>query len=286
MALLASKSSAYFIGIAYFCGLAGIAIWYMLRYLRNRRLERPAIGDAVRPPGQPHISEGSLTHIFPRGLSSGAVIVDLNAGLIHFKNCHSPRKFWSWAQPWFSCPITDIEAVHVFSDRVCETLTIVTATGKAVILCNGTDYLELMNKLKELVPYNQPGFATDNPMMSDVILAGAFVGIVAGVAFAAVLPGPWSSYPSVMALGMLGGGSLGVFGIYMLVYLGDGWLQIEAVQPIGFAMVGATAGLSVGSLLGGGGENMGLILAIVAVGIASGGVFGAVKVSGERKPPR
>ncbi len=50
---------------------------------------------------------------------------------------------------------------------------------RAVIPSSASNFAQLRKKLKEIVPYNQPGFSIDRPMMSIVYLAGAVCGLFA-----------------------------------------------------------------------------------------------------------
>jgi hypothetical protein len=149
-----------------FAILACFGIWISLAW-KNRTPESLEEEEAFPSPDRPHIPEDALACHFSTGVKSAAVYLDSDNGLIHFRDCHVPRRFLASAQPWYSCPVTDVKGVHVFRYRG-ESLTIVTATGKAQISAAATNYAELRELLNELVPVNQPGFSTDHPMMGMV----------------------------------------------------------------------------------------------------------------------
>ena len=78
------------------------------------------------------------------------------------------------------------------------------------------------------MPYNQPGFSIDHPMMSMVYLAGAVFGLFAGWALT-----PNSASDSTLGLFVLCGAILGVATGHVLVLIADRNLKIGLTQPIG-----------------------------------------------------
>ena len=163
--------------------------------------------------------------------------------MIHFENCHVPRRFGATAQTWFSCPVSDVRGVHRFFYHG-ESLTIVTATGKALIPAYATKYIELREFLTDAVPANQSGFSNDNPIMGFVYLAGALVGLFGGAFLT-----PRNSSDSTLGVFVLFGTILGVAGSHLLIRLGDRLLKTNLAKPIGLGMVGVTFGVVVSTAI-------------------------------------
>ena len=194
--------------------------------------------------------------------------------MIHFQNCHTPRKLLSSAQPWFSCPISDIKGLHVFRYRG-ESLTIVTAAGKALIPATSAGYEQLRQTLKQLVPRNEHGFSSDHPMMGMAYLAGALLGLFAGVMLT-----PKNANDSTLGVFAVVGSALGVVFIYLLVVLAERRFKIGLAQPIGFAMAGTFAGLLLHNMLVRW-VGWGTAIVFVVVGAVIGFLFGIFKQTRE-----
>jgi hypothetical protein len=116
-------------------GIACFGIWISLKW-RNRVPEELEAFPAV---DRPSIPDDALVCRFWTGLKAVSIAVDSDAAVIHFENCHVPRRFLATAQTWYSCPIGDVRGVHRFGYSRGESLTIVTATGKAVIPAAATN---------------------------------------------------------------------------------------------------------------------------------------------------
>ncbi len=250
---------------------------YLSLFWRNQTAKELEEEHSFPSPEQPDIPERALTYMFPGIPKSGVVFVDTDDGLIHFKDCHVPRKFLSSAQAWYSCPIGDLKGVHVFRYRG-ESLTVVTPTGKALIPATGDKYPELRKTLTGLVPHSQPGFSTDHPMMGMVYVAGALLGLFAGVFLT-----PRNAGDSTLGLFVLTGTIFGVAGIHLLVYVADRCLKTGLAQPLGFGMIGAWIGIAISSaLVGVIGWALGPMIAMAATGCVLGVGYGVWKQSRER----
>ena len=91
-------------------------IWLSLAW-RPRTASDVEAGSRVDRSAIPH---DAITCRFPTGFAnskSGAIIVDPKKGVIHFENCHVPRRFLAVAEPWFTCPLSDVRGVHRFRYR-------------------------------------------------------------------------------------------------------------------------------------------------------------------------
>jgi hypothetical protein len=260
-----------------FAVMAGFGCWISL-FWKERTPEELKEEDAFPSVDRPNVPEDALASHFSMLTRSAAVFIDQNAGVLYFKNCHVPRKFVASAQPWFSCPVGDLKGVHVFRYRG-ESLTIVTASGKVLVPHTATDYSQLRQTLKELVPHSQSGFSSDHPMMGMVYLAGILIGLFAGVFLT-----PDNASNSTMGLFVLGGSILGSIGSHLFVSLGDRCLKIGMAQPIGFGMLGACIGLAASSLLRPAiGWNLEPTVVLILIGAIVGVLFGVIKQTRERQ---
>ncbi len=254
-----------------FAAMFSCGVWISLNW-RNRAPEKKLVESHTFD--RPTIPENAIVCPFFTGFKSASVAVDPGAALIHFENCHVPRRFFAAKQTWFSCPISDVRGVHRFHYRG-ESLTIVTATGKAPIPATATNYLKLCEFLVEQVPANQSGFSTDHPMMGMVYLAGAFVGLFGGAFLT-----PRNSSDSTLGKFVLFGAMLGVAGSHLLIRLGDRWLKTGLVNPIGYGMSGVTFGIVVSGAIGPIiGWNMAPMIALVLAGGITGVIIGIKKQS-------
>jgi len=246
-----------------FALIFSFGIWISLNWRNRGPEEMIEVLSADRPP----IPDDAIVSSFFTGFKSALIAVDRSSAVIHFENCHVPRQFLAKAQTWFSCPISEVTAVHRFLYRG-ESLTIVTATGKALVPATATNYLKLLEFLTAIIPANKPGFATDNPMMGIVNVAGALVGLFGGVFLA-----PLGSNESTQWLFGLVGAFLGVAGGHLLIRLGDRWLKTGLVNPIAYSMVGFFYGLVATSMIAPFVNwNLAPMLAIVM----TGGILGVV----------
>lgn len=223
---------------------------------------------------QPDISNGAIECRF-RVINSRSVFVDEERRLIHFGGCHVPRRFLSTVQPWFICPASDVRAVHIAT----EGLTIVTSQGKAFIPADGENFDELRNAIRRLVPSNQPGLSAEHPMMGLGYVFGAIVGLFVGWSLV-----PMTASDSTLVLSLLAGPCLGVAIVHFLVCFIDQHSKVGLVQPLGFAMAGAIAGLPLGGSVAPFFDwNLIFLLAPAVIGATIGGIYGYRKASHEQR---
>ena len=220
-----------------------MACWYLWVTLAWR--ERPPIAleeqDAVN---LPPVSDRAVQYRYFTGLKSGAVLVDPESETIYFVNCYVPRRFLAVAQREYRCPVSNIRAIHRFFDKGLEWLIIATDAGKANIPNLGADFEALWHVLKNFVPENSPGFATDDPRMGLVWVIGAVGGIFGGWWLT-----PIRARDSTLALFVVCGAILGVIGGQMLIRITDHWFRVNIAKAVGYGTLGATAGLGIGSLM-------------------------------------
>ncbi len=77
-----------------------------------------------------------------------AVVVDHDAGLVHFRRCHRPRGSWRLrGQSWFTCPRTDVLRTYYKGNRASRSsltqFIIETRTGAAAVNRNLSNYAAL-----------------------------------------------------------------------------------------------------------------------------------------------
>ncbi len=264
--------NAFLIIVFFAMGCAGVWAGLFL-FWKNRSSEELAEEQAIPSADQPDIPDDVLVFRFPNGLKSAAIHVDVAGRLIHFHNCHAPRKFLSSAAEWFSCPVDDIQGCH----DMASSLTVVTATGKAIIhhdeqWSSERGYKELRDTIQELVPFTRPGFSSDHPMMGYVYLFGAVAGLFGG----AVLT-PRNANDSTLGLFVLIGTILGVASSFLMVWTCDRFLKTSVVQPIGFGVVGGFIGMMVTiPMLVAGWDILPMAMVIIFTAVC-GGAFGVRK---------
>lgn len=115
-----------------------------------------------------------------------SVIVDRAAGVIHFQNCHTPRKFLAIkAQSQFSCPLADLQDGYryrkTYRGNTNDFVTIVTSVGKAHLSSTATNYESLCGILPDLIPPGSQSISTDHPVVLERCAIGALVGAVLGI---------------------------------------------------------------------------------------------------------
>lgn len=186
--------------------------------------------------------------------------------MVHFGNCHKPRRFLARTSGWYSCKPSDLKGVYLFRYHG-ELLTVVTEFGRANIPFTATHYQKIRQYLMEAAPANHPEVATDNPVMPMVYVGGALLGMFGGI----VLNNLLTPHSSEMWMGLFSliGAIVGVLSSHIFVLFAGRWLQIDMAQPIGYGMVGAGSGLT---LVGGLGPLIGWAVTPLIVAV----LFGAV----------
>jgi len=262
-------------------GLAGAAVACLSLFWKPLTGEALELERSLPVPDRPDVGPGAVVYLGRSILKTVEVILDRETGTIHFRNCHVPRGFLTSADAWFSCRVDELNGVHLFRNRRSTTLTIVTPRGRAEIPSTGEGYQELHAALAERVRGTRPGYSADHPMMGMTYVAGAIVGLFAGVFIA-----PRGADESVLGACMLAGAILGVVAARLLVWIGDRYLQIGLTQPVGYGLSGALVGVSIGTVLPGVvGWNLVWFIVPILVGFAVGVLFGFVKQSGEMAGP-
>ena len=246
--------------------------WFALVF-RSRNAAELAEAQLLEVHQEPHMSADVMVYRFANGLKSAAVFYDAAEQMVHFYNCHWERRLFSTADVWFSCPITQLKATHVFRHEGTESLTIITAAGKATIAQTGSEYTAFSEMMMMLVPVNEPGYATDHPMMPSVSLAGALAGLFLGW-FAT----PPTATDEVLGVFVLGGACLGVASIYGLVFLAQRWLKVGLTQPLGYGMLGLVLGLmAANGLQLFVGWSFVMLLTLCGIGALGGVAYGAYR---------
>lgn len=106
--------------------------------------------DLRAEPGGPSYSADSLICLsgYPGRIT--AIIVDDQAGLIHFRRSFWPVGFWVIkAVPWFSCPLKKITSVQQQTFKGTTRLTIRTDAGKAYTTSQASGFDELQRRFNQ-----------------------------------------------------------------------------------------------------------------------------------------
>ncbi|QDU40854.1 hypothetical protein Mal4_52170 [Maioricimonas rarisocia] len=258
-------------------GLFGAGGLWLSLFWRPKTAEELALERVLPVPDRPEFGSDAIHYVGQVGLKTVEVILDWKSRAIHFRDCHVPRGFLTSAQPWFSCSVDELKGVHVFAHERSTTLTIVTAEGRAEIPSTGDGFPELHAELNELVPGTRPGFSADHPMMGVAYVAGAVVGLFAGVLLA-----PRGADDGTLGVCMLVGAFVGVVAVRLAVWVGDRYFNTGLTQPLGYGMYGAMGGVSVSAALPAlVGWNLVWLVVPVVAGTVLGVLFGFVKQSRE-----
>lgn len=266
-----------FVMVVFF--LFGCGGTWLSLFWKNRTPQEIDEELSVASARQPEIAASAISCSFATPTDAAAVYLDADDGVIHFQNCHVPRRLIASASEWFTCRVDEILAVHLFRYRG-ESLTIVTPEGKAVIPESGTGYAEFRDRIRQSVPFTQPGFSTDHPMMGFVYLLGALGGLFLGF-----LLTPQNSSDATLGVFVLIGAFLGTVCSFVLVWSADHIWQTSIVQPLGFAVVGGSIGLFVSKWLTPWlGWNLMVVAVLSLIGGVAGVAYGAKKQQREQAP--
>jgi hypothetical protein len=212
----------WFVAFTWGCG----GIWFSL-FCKNGSAKELAEELSFPSIDKPDIPDDALVFRFPNARKSAAIHVDVAGRMIHFHNCHTPRKFVLSGPVWFSCPVDDIHGCHVFKYRGdAMSGYIATAAGKTPLI-PGTEpaFQELRDTIQEVVPFPRPGRSADHPMVGMVYLFGALAGLFGGA-----LLTPNNANDSTLRLFVLCGTILGAAGSILLVWTYDRFLKTSVVQ--------------------------------------------------------
>jgi len=216
-------------------------MWFSLKWKSSTNLNREEASDLEKAI-KARCSNETFTYRFMIGLKQSAVHLDPTNQKIIFFNCHVPRRFLSMTSECFECSLDMIHAVHLFRYRG-ESLTVVTNVGRAVIPMNEPASCNIKNKLLEIAPSNKAGFSADHPMMGLVYVLGALTGLFTGV-----YATPPQADPSTLSLFLIIGSVIGVAIAYLIVWIGDRWIQVNLAKQIGYLTLGGGAGLTLSEL--------------------------------------
>ena len=202
-------------------------------------------------------------------IKAQVVILDEPQKVIHFGNCHTPRRFLAWGEKWRSCSLDEVVAAHPFRHKGHESLTIVTKAGAALIPDSMENYSPLKDRLHRLLPPWHAGFSTDHPMMGMIYVGAALVGLFVGVCLA-----PRQARDQALVFWAIVGASGGVAAARLAVSSADRYLGISIVPALGLAGAGALLGGILTSLLD---LNWDVGVVLPMVGIIAGFVAGIIK---------
>ncbi len=116
-------------------------------------------------------------------------------------------------------------------------------------------------------------FASDQPWMGMVYVAGALGGLCGGV-----LLTPRHANDSTLGVFVLCGAILGVFASRLLIYLANRWLGVDLARPVGHGVIGAILGCAVSRVITPViGWSTLPILALILAGAISGVMIGRTR---------
>ncbi|MFM7071225.1 MAG: hypothetical protein ACKO38_05460, partial [Planctomycetota bacterium] len=151
-----------------FVGMAGWGIWISLKW-PGRRLD---IRDIAPTNQRPFLPDNAITCQFFTGLRQGAIVIEPDANVIHFDNCHVPKGFLAIAQRTFSCSLSEIKDFYCYQASGAA-LTIRTTTGSAVIPGHATNYDQLVEFLQQTISVRAIALGTEHPLMGYFYFFGA-----------------------------------------------------------------------------------------------------------------
>ena len=256
------------------CGCGGIWLSLVWKHRTPEELARvQSRPSADRPP----ISHDALVYRFNNLSKSGAVYVDHTGQMLHFYNCHTPRKFLALtASRWFSCTINELQGAIPFTPprryggQSVESLYVLTTSGKAIISGTETGYEEIRDIIRQLVPVADPQASTEHPLMPLACLFGGIVGLIAGWYLA-----PSTSNDETMAQYILFGTALGAATSGLLVWFAGRFLRINLAVPMGLSLIGIVIGLMVSEVLRPlTGWSLMSPVVLTIIGAVTGGILG------------
>jgi len=230
------------------CGCGGV--WLSLVW-KHRTPEELARVQSRPSADRPTISQDALVYRFNNLSKSGAVYVDHAGQMLHFYNCHTPRKFLALtASRWFSCAINELQGAIPFTPprryggQSVESLHVLTTSGKAIIPGTETGYEEIRDIIRQLVPVTAPQASTEHPLMPLACLLGGIVGLIAGWYLT-----PSKSNDETMTQYILFGTALGAATSGLLVWFAGRFLRINLAVPMGLSLFGIFIGLMLSEAL-------------------------------------
>ncbi len=256
------------------CGCGGI--WLSLAW-KHRTPEELGRMQSRPSADRPGISQDALVYRFNKVSKSAAVYVDHTGQMLHFYNCHTPRKFLALtASRWFSCTINELQGAIPFTPprryggQSVESLYVLTTSGKAIISGTETGYEEIRDIIRQLVPVADPQASTEHPLMPLACLFGGIVGLIAGWQLT-----PSNSNDETMTQYIFFGTAFGAATSGLLVWFAGRFLRINLAVPMGSSLYGSVFGLLVSQFLTpwtGWSTKPLVVLAII--GAVAGGLLG------------
>lgn len=222
-----------------FVGMACWGIWISLKWPAGR-LE---LRDIAPTHERPFLPDNAIICQFFTGLRTGTVVIEPDAAVIHFDHCHVPNRFLAVAQRTFRCSLSEIKDFYCYQAGGAS-LTIRTATGRAIIPEHATNYDQLVEFLQRTIPARPIVLGADHPLMGYVYLVGALTGLFSGVYFT-----PRDASNSVLGVFVIVGAFLGILLSWLFVYLIHRYLKIEIARLIGYGVVGLIGGLTLALLI-------------------------------------
>jgi hypothetical protein len=203
------------------------------------------------------------------------VILDESAGMIHFGNCHTPRRFLGTTERWRSCPISEVVAAHPFASKGNESLTVVTQTGSALLYDGMENYRALRERLEAILPPWQAGFSADHPMMPLIYVGAALVGVIVGGAVGVWVGSRNPGDATWVEIGAFVGALVMVFLARGGVVMADRYLGVSIVPPVTLAGFGVVLGSMLTTCL-----DLSLPLGLIPpiAGAVAGFVSGIIKL--------
>jgi hypothetical protein len=171
------------------------------------------------------------------------VIVDFGREVVHFRGCHTPRRFLAVPQREFRCPFADVVAVNRYRYKG-DYLAIFTTTGKASVPSSATHYEPLCDRIAGCVPSGRSMPDTEHPLMGWIYVAGMLPGLLILCALA-----PGNASIGTVAMYMAAGAAAGMFVAHAVVTLAGRILKRSVVVALGMGAVGAGCGLAFGNSL-------------------------------------
>ena len=129
-----------------------LGLTWLLCFTVYCRIFKPVatVSDLRAELGEPSYSADSLICMDGNPGRITAIIVDDQAGLIHFRRSFLPANFWTIKTlPWFSCPLKSMTSVRQWSHKGTTTLTIYTDAGKGIISSDASGFGGLQQRFPE-----------------------------------------------------------------------------------------------------------------------------------------
>ena len=221
--------------------MAGVFVWIGLFTRRHTAEELESLDTLPLP----EMSPDSLVCRFP-SLGGGVrtVIIDFARQVVHFRGCHTPRRFLAVADREWCCPFADLVAAERYRHKG-DSLKISTTTGKAFVPSSATNYERLCERIAGCVPAGRTPNDTEHPLMGLVYAAGML-----GGAFIPLSMVPRNAPVGTVAMCMALGAAAGMFVAHGFVVLAGRILSRSVAMPLGMGVLGAGCGLACGNALG------------------------------------